>query len=197
MTSTAAADIGTDVGIKNVRRRTVAQAIVEYLQVQYSELDGERRRLVPGMYGIFGHGNSVGLAQGIDEYGVDFPHYQGKNEQSMVHAAIGFAKASNRAATLACTASAGPGSTNMVSGAATATTNRLPVLLFPADIINNRFGDPVLQQIEATPFFQSIRGGLVVSLYNQPEVWPIFGYEGESFSKGGYIARGFNDIEWL
>jgi 3D-(3,5/4)-trihydroxycyclohexane-1,2-dione acylhydrolase (decyclizing) len=93
MTSTAAADIGTEVDVKAVRRRTVAQAIVEYLQVQYSELDGERRRLVAGMYGIFGHGNSVGLAQGIDEYGVDFPHYQGKNEQSMVHAAIGFAKA--------------------------------------------------------------------------------------------------------
>ncbi|WP_336159775.1 3D-(3,5/4)-trihydroxycyclohexane-1,2-dione acylhydrolase (decyclizing) [Amycolatopsis sp. VC5-11] len=133
---------------KNVRRRTVAQAIVEYLQVQYSELDGERRRLVPGMYGIFGHGNSVGLAQGIDEYGADFPHFAGKNEQSMVHAAIGYARANNRAATLACTASAGPGSTNMVTGAATATTNRLPVLLFPADIINNRKGDPVLQQIE-------------------------------------------------
>ncbi|MCG3754205.1 3D-(3,5/4)-trihydroxycyclohexane-1,2-dione acylhydrolase (decyclizing) [Amycolatopsis sp. Poz14] len=133
---------------KNVRRRTVAQAIVEYLQVQYSELDGERRRLIPGMYGIFGHGNSVGLAQGIDEYGADFPHFAGKNEQSMVHAAIGYARANNRAATLACTASAGPGSTNMVTGAATATTNRLPVLLFPADIINNRKGDPVLQQIE-------------------------------------------------
>lgn len=131
-----------------VRRRTVAQAIVEYLQVQYSEYDGERRRLVPGMYGIFGHGNSVGLAQGIDEYGTDFPFYPGKNEQSMVHAAIGYAKATNRMSTLACTASAGPGSTNMVTGAATATTNRLPVLLFPADIITNRFGDPVLQQIE-------------------------------------------------
>lgn len=131
-----------------VRRRTVAQAIVEYLQVQFSEFDGERRRLIAGMYGIFGHGNSVGLAQGIDEYGVDFPHIQGKNEQSMVHAAIGYAKATNRMSTFACTASAGPGSTNMISGAATATTNRLPVLLLPADIINNRFGDPVLQQIE-------------------------------------------------
>lgn len=131
-----------------VRRRTVAQAIVEYLQVQFSEFDGERRRLIAGMYGIFGHGNSVGLAQGIDEYGVDFPHIQGKNEQSMVHSAIGYAKATNRMSTFACTASAGPGSTNMISGAATATTNRLPVLLLPADIINNRFGDPVLQQIE-------------------------------------------------
>lgn len=138
----------TDAAPQNVRRRTVAQAIVEYLQVQYSEYDGNRRRLVPGMYGIFGHGNSVGLAQGIDEYGTEFPFYPGKNEQSMVHAAIGYAKAANRTATLACTASAGPGSTNMITGAATATTNRLPVLLFPADIINNRYGDPVLQQIE-------------------------------------------------
>lgn len=131
-----------------VRRRTVAQAIVEYLQVQYSELDGERRRLIPGIYGIFGHGNSVGLAQATDEYGVDFPFFPGKNEQSMVHAAIGYARATNRASTLACSASAGPGSTNMVTGAATATTNRLPVLILPADIINNRKGDPVLQQVE-------------------------------------------------
>ncbi|MGW7691278.1 3D-(3,5/4)-trihydroxycyclohexane-1,2-dione acylhydrolase (decyclizing) [Streptomyces asiaticus] len=148
MTTTAAVDAVVGATSKKVRRRTVAQAIVEYLQVQYSERDGERRRLIPGMYGIFGHGNSVGVAQGIDEYGVDFPHFAGKNEQSMVHAAIGYAKAANRAATLACTASAGPGSTNMISGAATATTNRLPVLLLPADIINNRKGDPVLQQIE-------------------------------------------------
>jgi len=148
MSTTAPVVTGTTSPDRAVRRRTVAQAIVEYLQVQFSEYDGERRRLVAGMYGIFGHGNSVGLAQGIDEYGVDFPHYPGKNEQSMVHAAIGFAKATNRMSTLACTASAGPGSTNMITGAATATTNRLPVLLFPADIINNRFGDPVLQQIE-------------------------------------------------
>lgn len=130
------------------RRRTVAQAVVEYLQVQYSEMDGETRRLIAGMYGIFGHGNSVGLAQGTDEYGVDFPHFPGKNEQNMVHAAIGYAKATNRMSTIACTASAGPGSTNMVSGAATATTNRLPVLILPADVITNRRADPVLQQIE-------------------------------------------------
>ncbi|MFM6974666.1 MAG: 3D-(3,5/4)-trihydroxycyclohexane-1,2-dione acylhydrolase (decyclizing) [Agromyces sp.] len=133
---------------KPVRRRTVAQAIVEYLQVQYSEMDGEQRRLIAGLYGIFGHGNSVGLAQGTDEYGVDFPHFPGKNEQSMVHAAIGYAKATNRMSTIACTASAGPGSTNMISGAATATTNRLPVLILPADTITNRRADPVLQQIE-------------------------------------------------
>ncbi|UQN15059.1 3D-(3,5/4)-trihydroxycyclohexane-1,2-dione acylhydrolase (decyclizing) [Gulosibacter sp. ACHW.36C] len=140
--------VATRAETRNVRRRTVAQAIVEFLQVQYSEYDGERRRLIGGMYGIFGHGNSVGLAQGINEYGTDFPFYQAKNEQSAVHAAAGYAKAANRTATLACTASAGPGSTNMISGASTATTNRLPVLLFPADIINNRLGDPVLQQIE-------------------------------------------------
>ena len=147
MSSTAAVTPGTTT-TGNFRRRTVAQAIVEYLQVQYSELDGERRRLIPGIYGIFGHGNSVGLAQATDEYGVDFPFFPGKNEQSMVHAAIGYARATHRASTLACTASAGPGSTNMVTGAATATTNRLPVLILPADIINNRKGDPVLQQVE-------------------------------------------------
>lgn len=148
MGSTEAVDIRDETAGLKVRRRTAAQATVEFLQVQYSELDGERRRLIGGLYGIFGHGNSVGLAQATDEYGVDFPFFPGKNEQSMVHAAIGYARANNRAATLACTASAGPGSTNMITGAATATTNRLPVLLLPADIINNRKGDPVLQQIE-------------------------------------------------
>jgi 3D-(3,5/4)-trihydroxycyclohexane-1,2-dione acylhydrolase (decyclizing) len=100
------------------------------------------------VYGIFGHGQSVGLAQALEEYGVDFPHIQGKNEQSMVHAAVGYAKATRRLSTFACTASAGPGSINMVTGAATATTNRLPVLILPADTITNRRGDPVLQQIE-------------------------------------------------
>ena len=148
MSITVSQRASTDQATRPTRRRTVAQAIVEYLQVQYSERDGERMRLIAGLYGIFGHGNSVGLAQGLDEYGVDFPHYQGKNEQSMVHAAIGYAKATRRMSTLACTASAGPGSTNMVTGAATATTNRLPVLILPADVITNRRGDPVLQQIE-------------------------------------------------
>jgi 3D-(3,5/4)-trihydroxycyclohexane-1,2-dione acylhydrolase (decyclizing) len=148
MSITVPQSAGTDQAVRPTRRRTVAQAIVEYLQVQYSERDGQRTRLIAGLYGIFGHGNSVGLAQGLDEYGVDFPHYQGKNEQSMVHAAIGYAKATRRMSTFACTASAGPGSTNMVTGAATATTNRLPVLILPADVITNRRGDPVLQQIE-------------------------------------------------
>ena len=132
----------------STRRRTVAQALVEYLQVQYTERDGQRMRLIAGLYGIFGHGNSIGLAQAVEEYGVDFPHFQGKNEQSMVHAAVGYAKATRRRSTMACTASAGPGSTNMVTGAATATTNRLPVLILPADTITNRRADPVLQQVE-------------------------------------------------
>lgn len=148
MSITAPHRAGADHATRATRRRTVAQALVEYLQVQYTERDGRRMRLIAGLYGIFGHGNSVGLAQGLDEYGVDFPHYQGKNEQSMVHAAIGYAKATRRMSTFACTASAGPGSTNMVTGAATATTNRLPVLILPADVITNRRGDPVLQQVE-------------------------------------------------
>ncbi len=132
----------------NVRRRTTAQALVEYLSAQYSERDGVRRRVVPGIYGIFGHGNVVGLGQAVEEFGTDFPHYQGKNEQSMVHAAIGFARANLRMSTLACTASMGPGSTNMVTGAATATMNRVPVLLLPSDAFTHRRGDPVLQDVE-------------------------------------------------
>lgn len=137
-----------DVVSGRTRRRTAAQAIVEFLQVQYSERDGRRQRLIPAVYGIFGHGQSIGLAQALEEYGFDLPHIQGKNEQSMVHAAVGYAKATRRRSTFACTASAGPGSINMVTGAATATTNRLPVLVLPADTITNRRGDPVLQQIE-------------------------------------------------
>ena len=102
-------------------RLTVAQAIVKFLQVQYSERDGERRRLVQAMFGIFGHGNVHGLGQALHEHGQDMPFYQPRNEQSMVHTAIGFAKANQRLATIACTSSIGPGATNMLTGAATAT----------------------------------------------------------------------------
>ena len=110
------------------RRLTMAQALVEYLKVQYSERDGERRRLVPALFGIFGHGNVAGLGQALEECGgTGLPYYQPCNEQSMVHTASGYAKANRRLATLACTSSIGPGATNMVSGAATATINRLPV----------------------------------------------------------------------
>src|SRR5919204_3025181 len=131
------------------RHLTVAQAIVEYLQVQYSERDGQRRRLIPAIWGIFGHGNVAGLGQALVERGRDLPYYQPFNEQSMVHSAIGYAKANLRLATLACTSSIGPGATNMVTGAATATINRLPVLLLPGDVFANRRPNPVLQQLES------------------------------------------------
>jgi 3D-(3,5/4)-trihydroxycyclohexane-1,2-dione acylhydrolase (decyclizing) len=129
-------------------RLTTAQAIVRYLQAQHSERDGERRRLIPGMFGIFGHGNVIGLGQALEEYGTDLTFFQGRNEQSMVHAAAAYAKATKRRATLACTASIGPGSTNMITAAAGATINRLPVLLFPGDVYATRHQGPVLQQLE-------------------------------------------------
>src|SRR6266852_3848683 len=129
-------------------RLTMAQALVKYLQVQYSERDGAERRLIPALFGIFGHGNVAGLGQALFEYGKDLPYYQPRNEQSMVHTAIGFAKASLRTATLACSSSIGPGSTNMLTGAATATINRIPVLLLPADYYATRHQGPVLQQLE-------------------------------------------------
>src|SRR5277367_3192380 len=129
-------------------RLTMAQAVVKYLQVQYSERDGQARRLIPAMFGIFGHGNVCGMGQALEECGAGLPYYQPCNEQSMVHTAAGYAKANSRLATLACTASIGPGSTNMVTGAALATVNRLPVLLFPSDYYATRYQGPVLQQIE-------------------------------------------------
>lgn len=132
----------------NTVRVTTAQAIVRYLQVQHSERDGETRRLVPAIFGIFGHGNVIGVGQALDEYGQELPFLQGRNEQSMVHAAAAYAKASRRRATLACTSSIGPGATNMVTGAALATINRLPVLLLPGDAYATRHQGPVLQQLE-------------------------------------------------
>lgn len=129
-------------------RVTMAQAVVKYLQAQFSERDGHRKRLIPAIFGVFGHGNVCGLGQALEECGEKLPYYQPCNEQSMVHTAIGYAKANNRLATLACTASIGPGSTNMITGAATATTNHLPVLLFPSDYYVTRHQGPVLQQLE-------------------------------------------------
>jgi 3D-(3,5/4)-trihydroxycyclohexane-1,2-dione acylhydrolase (decyclizing) len=129
-------------------RLTAGQAIVRYLSNQYSERDGVRRRLVPAMFGIFGHGNVCGLGQALDEEGHDLTFLQPKNEQAMVHAAIGYAKTQHRLATLACTASIGPGATNMVTGAATATVNRVPVLLFPADTFASRLQGPPMQALD-------------------------------------------------
>ncbi len=129
-------------------RLTTAQAMVRYLQVQYSERDGEKHRLIRGIFGIFGHGNVTGLGQALEECGAELPYFQGRNEQGMVHVASGFAKASKRLSTFACTSSIGPGATNMMTGAATATINRLPVLLIPSDYFGTRYQGPVLQQLE-------------------------------------------------
>ncbi len=129
-------------------RLTTAQAVVRYLGQQHTVMDGERRRSVPAMLGIFGHGNVAGLGQALDEFSAEMPYVQGRNEQSLVHVATGYAKASRRRACLAVTASIGPGATNMVTGAALATINRLPVLLLPGDTYATRHQGTVLQQLE-------------------------------------------------
>ena len=129
-------------------RLTTGQALVRWLQSQWSERDGVRRRAVPAMFGIFGHGQVLGLGQAIAQEGGELPFHQPKNEQAMVHTAMGFAKAARRLQALACTASIGPGATNMLTGAATATVNRLPVLLLPADTFASRRSGVVLQQLE-------------------------------------------------
>jgi 3D-(3,5/4)-trihydroxycyclohexane-1,2-dione acylhydrolase (decyclizing) len=129
-------------------RLTAAQATVRFLAAQYSERDGLRRRAIPAVFGIFGHGNVGAFSEALEESAAELPYHQPKNEQSMVHSAIGFAKANERLATLACTSSIGPGATNMVTGAATATVNRIPVLLLPSDTFANRRQGPVLQQLE-------------------------------------------------
>ncbi|WP_435241758.1 3D-(3,5/4)-trihydroxycyclohexane-1,2-dione acylhydrolase (decyclizing) [Streptomyces cucumeris] len=132
-----------------VRRLTVAQALVEFLAHQYTERDGQRHRLINATWGIFGHGNVAGIGQALLESGPDaMPYLQGRNEQAMVHAAVGFARQSNRLSAQAVTTSIGPGATNLVTGAALATVNRLPVLLLPGDIFATRPADPVLQQLE-------------------------------------------------
>jgi 3D-(3,5/4)-trihydroxycyclohexane-1,2-dione acylhydrolase (decyclizing) len=129
-------------------RLTTAQALVLYLSRQYSVADGDRRRLVPAAMGIFGHGNVAGLGQALDQYSEVLPFIQGRNEQGLVHIASGFAKASKRRAALAVTASIGPGALNMITGAALATVNRLPVLLLPGDSYATRQQGPVLQQLQ-------------------------------------------------
>jgi 3D-(3,5/4)-trihydroxycyclohexane-1,2-dione acylhydrolase (decyclizing) len=131
------------------RRLTVAQAIVSFLKNQYSERDGVQHRLIEGCLGIFGHGNVARLGQALEQDPA-LPYYPFRNEQGMVHAAAAFAKTSNRLRCLACTSSIGPGATNMVTGAAVATVNRLPVLLLPGDIFAWRSVAPVLQQLESS-----------------------------------------------
>lgn len=129
-------------------RLTVAQALVRFLAVQFVERDGVERRFIEGCFGIFGHGNLTGVGQALAQNPELLTYYQARNEQGMVHVAAGFAKMRNRLATLACTTSIGPGATNMMTGAAAATINRLPVLLLPGDAFASRRPDPVLQQLE-------------------------------------------------
>ncbi|MFC5252524.1 3D-(3,5/4)-trihydroxycyclohexane-1,2-dione acylhydrolase (decyclizing) [Streptomyces nigrescens] len=130
------------------RRLTVAQALVEFLAHQYTERDGRRHRLINACWGIFGHGNVAGLGQALLESGDALPYLQGRNEQAMVHAAVGYARQCDRLSAQAVTTSIGPGATNLVTGAALATVNRLPVLLLPGDTFATRTADPVLQQLE-------------------------------------------------
>ncbi|MFD0153787.1 3D-(3,5/4)-trihydroxycyclohexane-1,2-dione acylhydrolase (decyclizing) [Streptomyces sp. NPDC055721] len=128
-------------------RLTVAQALVRFLAAQYTERDGTRQRLIAATWGIFGHGNVAGIGQAlVQEEGM--PFHQGRNEQAMVHAAVGYARQSNRLSAHAVTTSIGPGATNLVTGAALATINHLPVLLLPGDTFATRPADPVLQQLQ-------------------------------------------------
>src|ERR1700756_1124241 len=130
------------------RRLTVAQAIVAFLQAQYSSRDSIEHRFIEGCFGIFGHGNVAGMGQALEQ-NPGLRYYLCRNEQAMVHAAAAFAKTSSRLRTLAGTTSIGPGATNMLTGAAAATINRVPVLLLPGDIFARRNVAPVLQQLES------------------------------------------------
>ncbi len=120
-----------------------------FLQNQYVVRDGKEQPFFGGCFGIFGHGNVAGIGEALLEQ-PSFPYYQCRNEQAMVHTAIGYAKTKNRLGALVCTSSIGPGATNMVTGAATATINRIPVLLLPGDIFATRQVAPVLQQLESS-----------------------------------------------
>ena len=130
-------------------RLTTAQALLKFLDNQYVEFDGEEYKFVNGVYGIFGHGNVLGIGEALENMDdLSLRYYQGVNEQGMVHAATAYAKQHNRLQIMACTSSIGPGALNMVTGAGTATVNRIPVLLLPGDTFADRQPDPVLQQVE-------------------------------------------------
>jgi 3D-(3,5/4)-trihydroxycyclohexane-1,2-dione acylhydrolase (decyclizing) len=131
-------------------RLTAAQALVRFLAVQEIERNGVRQRFFGGCFGIFGHGNVAGIGQALYERPDLLTYRQARNEQAMVHAAVGYARQCNRLGALVCTSSIGPGATNMVTGAALATINRLPVLLLPGDVFASRRPDPVLQQLESS-----------------------------------------------
>src|ERR687892_2311991 len=137
-------------------RLTTAQALVVFLANQYVERDGVEHRFFQGCFGIFGHGNVAGLGQALQQYEDELTYYLARNEQGMVHTAAGFAKMKNRLSTLACTSSIGPGATNMVTGAALATINRLPVLLLPGDVFATRA--PVPEPAELARAAELLRG---------------------------------------
>jgi 3D-(3,5/4)-trihydroxycyclohexane-1,2-dione acylhydrolase (decyclizing) len=129
-------------------RLTAAQALIRFLAAQHVERDGVEQRFFGGCFGIFGHGNVAGVGEALYESPELLTYYQARNEQAMVHAAAGYARMNDRLGALVCTTSIGPGATNMVTGAALATVNRLPVLLIPGDVFSSRRPDPVLQQLE-------------------------------------------------
>jgi len=131
-------------------RLTMAQAVVRFLAQQHTARDGHEQALFGGVFGIFGHGNVAGIGQALHEQRSALRYYLARNEQAMVHTAAAYAKMHNRLRTLACTTSIGPGATNMITGAAGATINRVPVLLLPGDIFAGRRPAPVLQQLESS-----------------------------------------------
>jgi 3D-(3,5/4)-trihydroxycyclohexane-1,2-dione acylhydrolase (decyclizing) len=137
-------------GVGSTTRLTMAQAVVRFLAVQRTSRDGNEWPLVGGVFGIFGHGNVAGLGEALYAHRAALRYYLARNEQAMVHTAAAYAKMHNRLRTLACTTSIGPGATNMITGAAGATINRLPVLLLPGDIFASRRPAPVLQQLESS-----------------------------------------------
>lgn len=139
--------------MSTVLKRTTSQALVQFLQQQYISRDGVETPFFAGMWGIFGHGNVAGIGEALQQS--DFPYYLARNEQAMTHTAIAYSKSLNRMRAFACTASVGPGSTNMVTGAATATINRIPLLLLPSDTFARRNVAPVLQQLEV-PYSQDV-----------------------------------------
>src|SRR3712207_2533387 len=130
-------------------RLTMAQAVAKFLAAQKTEIDGRTMPLFAGMWAIFGHGNVAGMGEALHAVRDELPTFRSHNEQAMAHAAVAFAKASRRRRMMACTSSIGPGATNMVTAAAVAHVNRLPLLLLPGDVFANRRPDPVLQQIES------------------------------------------------
>lgn len=135
--------------MSKTRRLTVAQALVTFLANQWTQRDSHQQRLFAGCFGIFGHGNVAGLGQALLEAGDSLRYHQCRNEQAMVHTAAAYARMTDRMSTFACTTSVGPGATNLVTGAALATINRLPVLLLPGDTFATRPANPVLQELEA------------------------------------------------